>query len=186
MNIVKIIVFVIGVSLLTGTVSYAGWFSSKPRPKTEQQLVQENQNNLFTIVPIPQLNTSLERINIKKRLELWNNESKISYIYLIDFGRVVAFHTVKGKITSGNKRLTSNSATVDGDGQEAGIGKNIWNDSGSFTIERPELDGTYGTSGNYIFFWTTDGIYVQWSGNYLLMDEPMKVNIEPALTREIN
>lgn len=142
----------------------------------EQQTVEQNQQTLLNRVPAPQLDTSLERINIKKRLELFNNESKISYIYLIDYGRVVAYYVVEGKISSGGKRLTTNQKLENGDGVQGTM---------DFVVESPSLDGTYGRSDSYIFFWTTNSVYVQWGGNYLLSDEPLKITIKPALVREI-
>ena len=142
----------------------------------EQKTVEQNQLSLLDRVPAPQLDTSLERINIKRRLELFNNESKISYIYLIDYGRVVAFYVVEGKISSGSKRLTTNQKiekACSGYCESARV------------VENPSLDGTYGHSDSYVFFWTTEGVYVQWGGNYLLSDEPLKVTISPALVKEI-
>lgn len=167
------IILVVPLFLLTGCTLE----SSGSVQQTEQSTVESNQQTLINRIPAPQLSSSLERINIKKRLELWNDENKISYIYLINFGRIVAFHTVKGKVTSGSKRLTTEQKLVNGD-----YGTNGY---GDFVMESASLDGTYGSSGEYVFFWTTEGVYVQWSGDYLLSDEPLKVTIEPLLTRQI-
>lgn len=82
----------------------------------------------------------------------------------------------QGKITSGGKRLTSNQRLVTGD------------DGGhyqDYVVESPELDGTYGHSGDYVYFWTTDGVYVQWNGEYMLSDQPLKLSTQPELIRTI-
>lgn len=152
---------------------------------TETEAVQENQKKLTVAVPIPELNNSLERVNISKRLQSFDDPNKVSYIYLVDYGRVMAFYTIKGKVTSGGKRLTRQSVTVDGDGNVAEVGKDVFDQSGSYTVEQPELDGTYGSSAPYIFFWTTEGAYVQWSGDYMLVDQPLKLTSQPELIREI-
>jgi len=142
----------------------------------EQETVAEQQNRLESSVSIPHLDTSLERINISKRLTLFSDENKISYIYLISFGKVMAFYTVKGKITSGSKRLTASERFVDPSGDGTAT---------LYSTEAPELDGTYGHSSDYIFFWTTDGVYVQWNGEYMLADQPLKLTTQPELVREI-
>jgi len=151
--------------------------------KSTEQKVKDNQNKLEKARPLPQLGDSLERRNIIQRLELWNNDSKISYIYLLSYGKVMSFHTVKGKISSGNKRLTSKnqqqkSKYYDGGNYEASVNT-------TEIVEAPSLDGTYGTSDNYVFFWTTEGAYVQWSGEYMLSDQPLKLTAQPILIREI-
>ena len=144
--------------------------------ETEQKTVEENQQSLLTRVPAPKLETSLERENIKKRLELFNQQSKISYIYFLSYGRIVAYHVVEGKISSGNKRMTTNQKLENGDGTQGNM---------DFVVESPSLDGTYGHSGDYIFFWTTEGIYIQWNGEYMLSDEPLILTVDPLLVREI-
>lgn len=155
--------------------------ASAPQP-TEQQQVQANQAKMAAAVKLPDLSDSLERKNIVKRLEEFNVENKVTYIYLINFGKVMSFYTVKGKITSGSKRLTANQQQVEAqyvdNYYEAGFNKSLIMDS-------PELDGTYGNSAPYIFFWTTEGAYVQWSGDYMLSDQPLKLTQQPELIQTI-
>lgn len=143
-----------------------------------QNQVNANQNKLENAVPLPQLNNSLERANISKRLQLFDDQNKVSYIYLVSFGKVMSFYTIKGKVTSSSKRLTSNQQLTHND-----------NDCSSgncdLVTESPSLDGTYGASDNYIFFWTTDGVYVQWSGDYMEVDQPLKLSTQPELLQTI-
>ena len=155
-----------------------GWFepacgSSTDQQQSQQQSIADNQGRLQLAVPAPTLKDSLERSNISKRLQLFSNPNKTSYIYLVSFGKVMAFYTVKGKITSGNKRLTSSQYQVDS--QNCGTG------NCAMTMEAPELDGTYGSSSPYIFFWTTEGVYIQWSGDYMLADQPLQLSTPPEL-----
>jgi hypothetical protein len=142
----------------------------------EQQTVEDNQQRLMTETPVPILQKSLERMAIKKRLQLFEDENKVSYIYLISFGKVMAFYTIKGKVTSGNKRLTTNQKIITNSTYNAGAYS---------VVESPSLDGTYGSSGDYIFFWTTDDTYVQWDDTYMLVDKPLKMATQPELIREI-
>lgn len=150
----------------------------------EATAVQENQNKMVQAVPLPNLDNSLERINIKKRLETFDQPNKVSYIYLISFGKVMSFYTIKGKVTSGGKRLTAQTVNIDNCGNVTNVGIQT-PCSGSYSVERPELDGTYGSSNPYIFFWTTDGVYVQWSGDYMLVDQPLQLTTQPELVRTI-
>ena len=135
----------------------------------EEKKVEANQRRLMSQTDIPVLDKSLERINIKKRLELFEDENKVSYIYLISHGKVMAFYPMKGKVTSGSKRLTTNQKST-----TYGV------------MESPSLDGAYGSSDMYVFFWTTDGTYIQWNGQYMLCDKPLKLRTPPEITMEIS
>ena len=145
--------------------------------KYEAELTEANQYRLDKAVPPPELKTSLERKNLKRRLELWNNENKISYIYLINYGKVMAYYTIKGKVSSVNSKLTSGEQIVEDPHGSY--------DAGSRVVESPQLDGSYGTNGNAIFFFTTEGAYVEYRGDYMLSDQPLKLTTPPELYREI-
>ncbi len=154
----------------------AGCGATSTQP-SEQDQVQANQQKLATAVPLPNLSNSLERTNISKRLQMFDNPNKVSYIYLVSFGKVMAFYTIKGKVTSGGKRLTSPQQQVDS--SDCGSG------NCELVMEQPELDGTYGNSAPYIFFWTTDNVYVQWSGEYMEVDQPLQLTTTPELVRTV-
>ena len=147
------------------------------RKAAEAEKVESNMKRLEASEAIPVLSTSLERKNIKARLLNFEDANKVSYIYLISFGKVMAFYTIKGKVSSGSKRLTSAQTLIRGDQGER---------YGDFVMEAPELDGTYGSSAEYIYFWTTDGSYVQWNDKYMLCDKPLKLTTQPELIRTIN
>lgn len=147
------------------------------RKQAEEAKVENNMKRLEASEAIPVLTTSLERRNIKARLLNFEDINKVSYIYLISFGKVMAFYTVKGKVSSGGKRLTSAQTLIRGDQGEH---------YGDFVMEAPELDGTYGSSAEYIYFWTTDGTYIQWSDQYMMSDKPLKMTTQPELMRIID
>lgn len=180
-----IITFFVGLFLIAGAhqvFACGGWF--EPSCEDSGQKVLNNQLRLEQAVPIPQLSDSLERKNISKRLTTFSDPAKVSYIYLINYGRIMAFYTVKGKVTSGNKRLTSGQEALDTCGNVITPGGNFPCSSAT-TMDAPELDGAYGSSSPYIFFWTTDGTYVQWSGDYMLVDQPLQLTSQPELVREV-
>ena len=175
----KLLIFVLALSSMVILMSASSCEKQVTRRDVEEQRVEDNVKTLSSQTELPTLTKSLERINIKKRLQLFEDENKVSYIYLVSYGKVMAFYTVKGKVTSGNKRLTSNQTQTEG--------KYTYGESRQTVLmDAPELDGTYGSSAPYIYFWTTDGTYVQWSSDYMLCDKPLKMSTQPELIRQIN
>ena len=156
----------------------------------EQNHTEENQKNLLQNQPPVTLDHSLERDNINKRTLLWNDANKVSYIYLINYGRVMAFYTLQGKVSSVNSQITNSEQLtwrcVNADGTYAsgacnGFGERVVDGS----IPSPSEDGSYGTNGDAIFFFTTDNAYVEYRGDYMLADQPLKLTTQPELIREI-
>jgi hypothetical protein len=107
--------------------------------------------------------------NIKARLELTSNPGQIGFVLLLnEMGKPVMYTSVKGKITSGAKRLTPPQEVkcLEVAGQ-MGCSQQM--------VDSPSDEGTYGSSNPYIFFWTADGQYIQWSGKYLYSDKPFRI-----------
>jgi len=152
--------------------------------KAEAEATEANHQRLMKAVPVPRLETSQERKNLVRRLDVFNNENKISYIYLISFGKVMTFYTVKGKVSSVNSKLTTGEQIVPSEECKKDVS---WdNESACYqTVESPQLDGSYGTNGNAIFFFTTEDVYVEWNGEYMLADQPLRLATPPALIRTI-
>lgn len=111
--------------------------------------------------------------NIKARLELTSSPSMLGYVALMnEMGQVVMYTGVKGKITSSGKRLT-----VPVQKYKIDRGANY----GTTLGPAPSDEGTWGSSSPYIYFWTTNGQYIQWSGKYLYSDQPFRLSAEPLL-----
>lgn len=140
----------------------------------EQAKTEENQKRLLIVQPPVALEWSLERENINKRTNLWNDKNKVSYIYLVSYGKVMAFYAIKGKVSSVNSQITNPTQL------------RRWSTGGTaIAIPSPAEDGSYGTNGDGIFFFCTDGTYVEWAGEYMLCDKPLKLSTPPAITRSI-
>lgn len=90
------------VSVFLGIV---GCDSGGKTQEKEASLTEENQKRLIIAVPPPKLTTSMERTNLKERLLRFNDENKVSYIYLINYGRIMAFYAIKGKVSSVNSNV---------------------------------------------------------------------------------
>ena len=62
-----------------------------------------------------------EQRNVKQRVEEDNKEGAIKHLYVISAysGQVIIYSTVRGKVTSGNKRLTPSKVVVGGFGESS-------------------------------------------------------------------
>jgi hypothetical protein len=154
--------------------------------KTKAEIVAADklQDKMIQSVPLPNLQTSSERTNVKRRAELFNNEDKISYIYLVNYGRVMAFFTVRGKVSSLQSYMVPNQKIVTSRGTPC---YDVWGcGSGTgYVIDAPDIDGTYGENVDGIFFFTTEGAYVEWRGDYMMSDQPLQLTTQPELVRVI-
>lgn len=133
---------------------------------------------LQTNQPTPtDIDYSLERYNLIRRT-YWVNgqrekanalpcqiEKPLGYIILFAGNVAVGRFVVDGKVTSLNSFLTPDSEYY-----EASI-TNDW---------LADVDGSYGENDNGIFFFTTDGKYIEWTGTYLYSDIPFEVD-DPVL-----
>ncbi len=151
----------------------------------EMTLTEENQQRLLKVVPPPKLTDSLERRNLVKYLDYWNNPNRLSYIYLMSrSGTVIAHYTIKGKVTYCRSKLTTRDQLVQAPFYDSynGAGGNL-----SSKIESPGLDGSYGPSEDAIFFFTAENpdVPVQWKGDYLISGVPMNIITKPILVRKI-
>ena len=122
---------------------------------------------------------SLERYNLTKRA-YWVNgqrekantlvcavEKPLGYVVLFtESGAVVGSFVVDGKVSSLNSYLTPDSEYYEYSAGDYSR-KNEW---------LPDVDGSYGTNDSGIFFFTTDGKYVEWTGTYLYSDIPFIVD----------
>ena len=147
-------------------------------------------NNLASNQPTPtDINYSLERYNLIRRT-YWVNgqrekantlvceiEKPLGYIVLFAGNATVGRFVVDGKVSSLNSFLTPDSdyyeLVYNG---ESYTKYNNW---------LADVDGSYGENDNGIFFFTPDGKYVEWTGEYLYSDIPFTVE-KPVVTYEVN
>ena len=119
--------------------------------------------------PIPQINFSSTRAGVIKRIERWSDPNKISYIYLVSYGRVMAFYTVKGSVESKQSYLSPVLRPLSTSHYDSPI------------VDAPDVDGTYGDNKDSVFFFNSDDVYVEWSGDYLWVDQPLQFATQPEL-----
>lgn len=178
---------------------FAGCDMSTPPPpestaKVEMRQNEQNQQRLSTSVPAPVVKTSIERKNLKRRIERINTENMVSYVYLLSqTGKVVAYYTINGKVSSLNSYLTAmertavvskNSGEILARGSD-GSSRDLSSTVEVVTLEAPDLDGSYGKNVEGVFFFTTEGAYVEWNGQYIWSDQPLKIAQQPELIQEV-
>ena len=129
------------------------------------------------------INYSLERYNLIRRA-YWVNgqrekalslpcpvEKPLGYVVLMLEGvGVVGNYVIDGKVSSLNSFLTPDSEYYEYSAGETSK-KNNW---------LADVDGSYGENDNGIFFFTTDGKYIEWTGTYIYSDIPYIVD-DPIL-----
>lgn len=118
-------------------------------------------------VPVGPDGLTVEQRNIKRRLERDNKPGSIKHLYIFSAysGQCLLYSTVDGKVTSGGKRLTPKTVTSDD-------GEFVDSDFRGFAIsiggrdyrtgEVLQDDGTYGESGEYLYWFDTAGHYYQY------------------------
>lgn len=167
---------------------------------TAQKTSQDTKNaisagaNIIENQPAPtDLDYSLERYNIIRRA-YWVNgqrekanslqcevEKPLGYIVLFsEAGAVVGNFIVDGKVSSLNSYLFPAQTDYDGSGDTVGSDYGASFSSSVYTVENPGIDGAYGQNVTGIFFFTTDGKYIEWTGDFLYSDIPFEVD-KPVL-----
>lgn len=186
---VLVLTLVLVLVLLTscGDESYAMGGTRQDVAKT-----QMNAQGLAQRQPTPtDIEYSLERYNLIRRA-YWVNgmrerantlpceiEKPLGYIILFSGNATVGSFVVDGKVSSLNSYLTPDSEWYEqqyySDGDSAN-GANDW---------LADVDGSYGENDSGIFFFTPDGKYIEWSGDYLYSDIPLAVEA-PMVRYEVS
>lgn len=127
-----------------------------------------------------------EQRNIRDRLLEDNKPGAIKHLYVISAysGQVIIYSTVRGKVSSGGKRLTPTTVVVNHEGDNGwygGFGVNIGGET-VVTSEVLQDDGTYGTSGEYLFWWDVRGAYHQ---HYVSGGQIVHVSSQPLVVKDI-
>ena len=125
---------------------------------------------------------TIEQHNIIERLKRDNDLGSLKHLYIISSytGDVLQYSTVKGKVTSGGKRLSPKTVIGSPRQYQSGSNNRVTIGGESFTTDEVLDDGgAYGDSGNYLFWFDAQGNYHQYypsGGTYLeICDRPMRV-----------
>ena len=124
-----------------------------------------------------------EQRNIRDRLIEDNKPGSVKHLYVISAysGQTIIYSTVRGKVTSGGKRLTPTKITdtlnTTGSGFAIDIGPHR-----AYTQEVLQDDGTYGHSAEYLYWWDTKGVYHQ---HYVSGGQIVHVSNQPLAVKGI-
>lgn len=124
-----------------------------------------------------------EQQSIRDRLLEDNKPGSVKHLYVISAysGQVIIYSTVRGKVTSGGKRLTPYEADAEY-GQFYVPGLKNWNGYGVRTNEIIQDDGTYGSSTEYLYWWDTKGVYHQ---HYVSGGQILHISNQPLAVKGI-
>lgn len=174
-NICLILFLLAGIVFVSGCSDHST-LDTGATQQQEAKITEDTQTKLIQAVPPPVMTTSLERVNLKKRLEFLNKDDGMLYVALLsNDGKVLATY-VTHKVSSVNSLLTTPNQIVPDPFYTSGNNHGL-------VVSSPDLDGSYGTNGNGIFFFTTDGAYIEWNGLYLESSQPFTLNTPPVLTK---
>lgn len=152
----------------------------------EVKMTEKNQYGLVQGQPPFVMEESLERANLIRRYQYLNDRNNVHHVYLMsEDGKVIAYYTAQGKVSSVNSKLTNDNQIV----ASNQCLQTTHNDAegGCFkAVESPQMDGSYGTNGDAIFFFTTDGQYIQWNGVYLVSEEPKNIQTQVVLVDQVS
>lgn len=109
------------------------------------------------------------------RAELVDAENLL-YVVLFSGNAVVGRFVVDGKVSSLNSFLTPSNIDKPHGNSSAGYT--------TLTTEMADVDGSYGENDNGIFFFTPDGNYIEWTGDYLYSDIPFEI-ADPVVAYEV-
>lgn len=150
----------------------------------DRQKTIEAANTLQSNQPTPtDLDYSLERYNLIRRAYWVNGQREkantlpcevqkpLGYVVLFAGNTTVGSFVVDGKVSSLNSYLTPDSEYYE---IIANRSTNKW---------LADIDGSYGENDNGIFFFTPDGKYIEWTGEYIYSDIPFTID-EPVLKVE--
>lgn len=146
-----------------------------------QALTQQAMKQMEANVPYPaaQMRDPIERHNLAERLLRFNKADKIGYIYtLSQTGSIIGFYTIRGKVSSTQSQMTTDNLVVDGCPSIS--------DRCPTVVNAPGDDGSYGPNEDGVFWFTTEGVMVQWNGLYQYSDAPLKLSSTPVLTLDAN
>jgi len=106
----------------------------------------------------------LEKANLQEKLRREEDPNAVRYVYLMNFGDIVGFYVIKGKVSSSGSQIAP-EMEVD------------YHSYGNVVLDSKQDDGTYGTGDPGIFFFTSDGTMVATSLDYIESDAPLPIDV---------
>lgn len=153
--------------------------TGNPEREAAQQASTEQQKAYEARVPFPKgdLSYPLDRANLAEYLKRSNDPDRVSYVYLLSMdAKVIAYYTIKGKVTSVASQLLPQDDLAD---------STCGGCTEKYVVDSAGDDGTYGGNESGVFFFTTDGTLVTWTGDYIQSDRPLDVKTPVSLVAKV-
>jgi hypothetical protein len=111
-----------------------------------------------------QISNSLEKQNLEKKRDKEEDPNAIRYVYIMSYANIIGFYTAKGKVSSSGSQVGPESEVIRYYGE-------------GHILDSAKDDGTYGPGDPGIFFFTTDGVMVETSLDYIVSDQPLPIDV---------
>ena len=142
---------------------------SASEPSASSRAKADREEKAKSVVLCGAANDSLECKNLAEKHRRENLPNAIGYVYLYNFdGSVKGYFTIKGKVSSTQSQMAPMDVLVDG--------CNRAGEDCPQSMEAAGDDGSFGPNEEGIFFFTTEGTMVTYSGEYVLSDAPLKLS----------
>lgn len=113
------------------------------------------------------ITNSLEKRNLEEKLQRENKPNAIRYVYLMNFGKIVGYYVIKGKVSSSGSQLAPEQEIIC-----------RYNSSDSCqAVDSAQDDGTYGSGDDGVFFFLADGTEVETTLDYIASDQPLAIDV---------
>lgn len=140
-------------------------------PTASDQAAKARADEAAKVVPCGSANQSPNCRNLIERRKRESDPNKQIYIYLYNFdGSIKGYFVAVGVVSSTQSQMGPTDTVIIHDRGSYG--------NTSSTVEAPGDDGTYGPDAPGIFFFTQSGAYVQFSGDYVVVDRPLKLKVK--------
>ena len=114
---------------------------------------------------------SLELKNLKEKVSRENDPTAIRYVYLINYSVIFGYYTTEGKISSSSSQIAPEQDLIIGWDTPGTNGEDL------YVVDSAKDDGSYGPGDPGIFFFTTEGVMVETSLDYIISDSPLPIDV---------
>jgi len=156
------------IALIVGAILLAGCGGTNSSVIRDSKITDAYSKTLEGAVPYPlaQMQDSQERRNLRERLLRFNVPNKIGYDYILGMnGTYIGYYTINGKVSSTDSQMTATQQIV-----------KACSSGCREVVQSMGDDGSYGSNEPGVFFFTTNGVLVETSMNYIYSDSPLPVN----------
>lgn len=154
------------VTAIVGVIGLVALSASSCDTSAEDKAKAQREAKAASNILCGEAGESLECKNLREKEKRNSDPNRIGYVYLYNFdGSIKGYFVVKGKVSSTQSQM--------------GPMDMLYTHSyGNVTMEAAGDDGTYGPNEDGIFFFLANGTMVTYSGEYILTDKPLELQVK--------